>query len=123
MRSMERWEEGVMKRQRKKKHHLSEMDDSGEHPANKKRKKGNNAIAGSPAGYGLSIAGQEIALTHEGDQVTGLSPMTADRAADDNSIASSIGSPSIGSVVETDEVIKGMMANDVKETGDGGGIG
>ena len=68
----------------------------------------------------MSIAGQEIALTREGDQGTGLSPMTADRAADDNSIASSIGSPSIGSVVETDEVIKGMMVNDVKETGDGG---
>ena len=46
--------------------------------------------------------------------------MTADRAADDNLVASSIGSASRVSLVETDEVIKGVMESDLQETGDGG---
>ena len=104
-----------MKRRRKKKHHLSEMDDTQEHPTNKNRKKSNNDIAGSPTGYGLPITGQEIALTPEGVEGTALSPMTADWAVEENSMASSIDSLSKGSVVETDEVIKVMVENDIKK--------
>ena len=78
--------------------------------ANNKKRKGNDNDV--PA-----VAGQEIALTPDGVQGTGLSPMTNE---DDTSITSSIGSTSTASVLQTEEAIRNMIAMDAIESGDGG---